>query len=360
VNILGFLGVSKIDAIQQKAADLNKIPLLIEITMQYPITWDILWALSFNMDIQQQLRSNAAFIASLLHLAKESDNEQMRKATHGILWNLESTHQERTLHDDDSQPRFDIMISYSHKDQFICKRIYEELNRRGYRVWIDFEQIHGNVMDAMAQAIEHSQMIIICMSEQYHRSNYCRAEAHYAFQRQLRLVPVLLQKHYKPDGWLLFLIGQLLYVDFTNDEFGDAMQLLINELKAETSPLPIALSTLSTDSTAIKTDVIVWPKHMHHWNTLHVRRWLLTHGLEQMAQLLVDFNGPSLTHLYRFLHGLERHTVLTSLQADCLRRTGEHLSIVELSHLCALIEQKRPRIRLSRDKSFFRGCCSMM
>ena len=59
----------------------------------------------------------------------------------------------------------------------------------GYRVWIDYDQIHGNIMDAMAQAIEQSKAILICMSEQYRRSNYCRAEAHYAFQRQLKLVP---------------------------------------------------------------------------------------------------------------------------------------------------------------------------
>ena len=202
---------------------------------QYPIAFDIIWALSFNQDIQQQLRSSTSFMSKLAHLAKECDNEQMRKIIHGILWNLEINHEDHPTSEINDEKTFDIMISYSHKDKTLCKQIYEELTKAGYRVWIDFDQMHGNVMDAMAQAIERSHTIIICMSEEYRKSNYCRAEAHYAFQRQRKIVPVLLQKHYKPDGWLLFLIGQLLYVDFIKYEFDQAMKMLFKELKAEDS-----------------------------------------------------------------------------------------------------------------------------
>ena len=208
---------------------MNKIPLLIEISDQYPITYDILWALSFNSDIQQQLRANRSFMSKLALLKEECNNEKMRKKIFGILWNLELNRLDRTISE---ITVFDIMISYSHKDELLAKQIYEELVKFGYHVWIDYDQMHGNVMDAMAQAIERSQTIIICMSEQYRKSNYCRAEAHYAFQRQLKIVPILLQEHYQPDGWLLFLIGQLLYVDFTKYEFPRAIELLIKELKA--------------------------------------------------------------------------------------------------------------------------------
>ncbi|CAF4632609.1 unnamed protein product, partial [Rotaria magnacalcarata] len=72
----------------------------------------------------------------------------MRKIIFGILWNLESCHQDRPTSDFIDEKTFDIMISYSHKDEVICKQIYEELVKSGYRVWIDYDQIHGNVMDA--------------------------------------------------------------------------------------------------------------------------------------------------------------------------------------------------------------------
>ncbi|CAF0834036.1 unnamed protein product [Adineta steineri] len=204
----GYFNLSKHDFIQQETAKMNKIPLFIEMSDQYPIVYDTIWGLSFNHDIQQQLRSNPSFIHKLSQLANESDDEQMRKIAHGILWNLEINHQDRSISQNTNQNTFHIMISYSHKEKVLCKQLYDELIKNGYRVWIDFDQMHGNVMDAMAQAIDRSEIIIICMSEQYRQSNFCRAEAHYAFQRQRRIVPVLMQKHYKPDGWLLFLIEQ--------------------------------------------------------------------------------------------------------------------------------------------------------
>jgi hypothetical protein len=161
---------------------------------------DIIWALSFNQDIQQQLRASSSFMSKLAHLNKTCDNEQMRKITNGILWNLEINHEDHSTSQITDGKTFDIMISYSHKEKTLCKQLYEELTKGGYRVWIDFDQMHGNVMDAMAQAIDRSHTIIICMSENYQKSNFRRAEAQYAFQRQRKIVPVLLQQHYKPDG----------------------------------------------------------------------------------------------------------------------------------------------------------------
>ena len=76
---IGFSFLSKSDAIQQKTANTNAISILFETCDQYPISFDIIWALSFNKDIQQQLRSNSVFMSKLSHLAKDCDNEQMRK-----------------------------------------------------------------------------------------------------------------------------------------------------------------------------------------------------------------------------------------------------------------------------------------
>jgi hypothetical protein len=55
------------------------------------------------------------------------------------------------------------------------------------------------IMNAIAKAIELSQTVIIYMSEDYRKSNHWRVEAHYAFQRQRKIPPVLLQKHYRLD-----------------------------------------------------------------------------------------------------------------------------------------------------------------
>jgi len=304
-----------------------------------PITLNILWSLSFNQDIQQQLRSNRSFMSKLSLLKQECNNERMRKVIFGILWNLELNRLDRTISDINSQNTFDIMISYSHKDETICKQIYEELIKLGYRVWIDFDQMHGNVMDAMAQAIERSQTVIICMSEQYRRSNYCRAEAHYAFQRQLKIVPILLQEHYQPDGWLLFLIGQLIYVDFTKYEFPRAIEKLVAELRSPVQPVQ---PQPQQDANFIVTPLPGLPRlpeNILHWTQIHVQNWLIGHNLKQMARLLVDFDGPSLNSLGELITKTDPQQILTLCQEDSLRRINENISLLELARLRTLLNE---------------------
>ncbi|UJR22655.1 hypothetical protein I4U23_025694 [Adineta vaga] len=360
----GFLALSKHDFIQQRTADLNKVPLFIEISDEYPLIFDIIWGLSFNRDIQLQLLSNSTFIEKLTHLSKQSDDEQIRKATTGILWNLQINQQHHPTTDDISpKDTFDFMISYSHKDKVLCKQLYDELIRRNYRVWIDFDQMHGNVMDAMAQAIDRSQTIIICMSEQYRKSNFCRAEAHYAFQQQRQIVPVLMQKHYKPDGWLLFLIGQLLYVDFTKYDFDRAMEMLMKELK-EIQYVEIDLKPVcqkeKTVSILCKSAVCLrvsstQPSALQNileWTHMHVHNWLIDHKLPQMSRLLIDCDGRSLLYLNKYMKYGESNQTLKSLQEECMCRIDETLSLIELSRLQALIdEQKRFARSLKSMKS---------
>ncbi|CAF1294808.1 unnamed protein product [Adineta steineri] len=347
ILLRAFQTLSKNDSIQQRTASSNKIPHFIEMSDQYPIVYDIIWALSFNHDIQQQLRSNSLFMSKLSHLAQQGGNEQMRKITHGILWNLEINHQDRSISQSTKQNTFDIMISYSHKEKVLCKQLYDELTKNGYRVWIDFDQMHGNVMDAMAQAIDRSEIIIICMSEQYRQSNFCRAEAHYAFQRQRQIVPVLMQKHYKPDGWLLFLIGQLLYVDFTKYEFVRAMEMLSKELKAIHIPdinrtpvqpkqdIHVAPSKVTITSPKISSSNII------EWTSTQVHDWLLEHNLVRMSRLLNDCDGRSLVYLHKCMDISQPEQMLSLLQEDSLRLINQNISLIELSRFHSMIHQEK-------------------
>jgi hypothetical protein len=354
---LGFYSLSKNDSVQQKTADLNKIPLLIEISNEYPTVYPVLWALSFNRDIQQHLRSNTIFMSTLSHQAKDCNDEKMRKTLHGILWNLESHRQNYLLSSNNCQDSFDIMISYSHKDKELCKQIYDELVKSNYRVWIDFDQMHGNVMDAMAQAIECSHTIIICMSEEYRKSNYCRAEAHYAFQRQRKIVPVLLQKRYKPDGWLLFLIGQLLHVDFNKHEFSRAMNMLHKELKTEES-LENHVSRVQPKEDTHPTIPLTSPltsrtteENILEWTEIQAHEWLIQNKLDQMSRLLENCDGRSLVYLNAYLKKDQTSRMLNLIQADSVRRINENISLIELSRFHSLIDRQRRLCRTQNTRT---------
>jgi hypothetical protein len=280
-------------------------------------------------------------MSKLTLMKEECNDEKMRKIIFGILWNLELNRIDRTISD---SAMFDIMISYSHKDETICKQIYEELTKAGYHVWIDFDQMHGNVMDAMAQAIERSHTIIICMSEQYRKSNYCRAEAHYAFQRQLKIVPILLQEHYQPDGWLLFLIGQLLYVDFTKYEFPRAIELLIKELKAPiiqgNQVVPNQPEQNISFEVLPSVELSKLPENILDWTQTQVHNWLIGHNLRQMARLLADYDGSSLDSLSELMTKSDPQQILNLFQEDSIRRINENISLLELARFRSLLNER--------------------
>ena len=116
-----------------------------------------------------------------------------------------------------SKPR--LMISYNHASKPLCMDMYNSLTKDGYNVWIDLKQMHGSTLAAMAQAVEDSDIILYCVTQNYSQSLNCQKEAEYAFVRQKIMIPLLLQSSYKPIGWLGLLMGASLYIDFTKNDY---------------------------------------------------------------------------------------------------------------------------------------------
>ena len=82
----------------------------------------------------------------------------------------------------------------------------------------------------MAKGIENSWCALICMTEKYKESSNCRFEAEYVLQLKKPFIPLILQKSYKPDGWLGFMLGTKIYIDFTKYEFQDCVERVKKEL----------------------------------------------------------------------------------------------------------------------------------
>lgn len=334
--------------------NMNQIALLVDLVDFYPIMYDILWSLSFHAGIQEQLRSNEILRGKLERMERTCSNDAMQKILFGLRWNLDSN-----LPSIETQPadKFDMMISYSHKDKEICGQIYDELLRRGYRVWIDFNEMHGNVMDAMAHAIKQSRLIILCVSEEYQRSNYCRAEAQYAFKRQLKIVPIVVQKSYKPDGWLLFLISGLLYVDFIKHPFAQAVQMLLNEFQTSHRPTnPPLESPNEPASVSLATER---PREIREWTVNDVQQWLLEKKLFQMAQLLTDVNGSSLIYLTQLMSNSVSQDHAALFQQDSMQKTGRALSLIELARFRSLIDDEL-HLCVKAKRWYSDTCCPVM
>jgi hypothetical protein len=122
-----------------------------------------------------------------------------------IQWSIDKPKKQETPKD--SKTKIDekkkhIMISYNRDSREICSKIKEKLVESGFSVWIDVEQIQGSSLESMARAIENSFCVLICLTEKYKQSTYCRAEAEYTFVKSVPFIPLMLQDGFTADGWL--------------------------------------------------------------------------------------------------------------------------------------------------------------
>jgi hypothetical protein len=109
------------------------------------------------------------------------------------------------------------------------------LRKLGHVVWRDEEgspllsPMSGSTDDVMADAIEKSSTVIICVSKQYKLSTNCHQEAAYANARKkkglVKLLYVLMDAAYTThstpdavDGWLGIMLGDALWYPLWNPD----------------------------------------------------------------------------------------------------------------------------------------------
>jgi hypothetical protein len=74
----------------------------------------------------------------------------------------------------------------------------------------------GSTLGAMAEAIEASRVVLMCVSRKYKESPNCRVEAEYAFTLGKPILPLMMQPSYRADGWLGAVLGAKFWHDCTS------------------------------------------------------------------------------------------------------------------------------------------------
>jgi hypothetical protein len=139
----------------------------------------------------------------------------------GILHMFNPAHPHPTSEQSNPSQQKHVMISYNWANQPTVIRLASALKQRGYDVWLDVEQMNGSTLEAMAHAIEQSELVLICMSQKYKDSPNCRLEGEYCVNSKIKFLPLMMQPNYKPDGWLGITLGAKLYYDFTDENNWD-------------------------------------------------------------------------------------------------------------------------------------------
>lgn len=110
-----------------------------------------------------------------------------------------------------------VMISYNWSVQPIAIAISTFLQEKSINVWIDIEKMEGSTLEAMANAVESSDVILVLISRKYKESPNCRLEGEYAFQKRKDIIFIMAEAGYNADGWLGAILGTHLWFDFTTD-----------------------------------------------------------------------------------------------------------------------------------------------
>jgi len=127
-----------------------------------------------------------------------------------------------------------------------CKILANKLINNGYSVWIDSNDLYGNIDSSIMKGINNCKIVLVCLTKRYCdkintcvinqlSNDNCYKEWNYSLFRQKIIIPVLME----PNMINIFLNGQgiiqmylnsLMFIDFTNN-FDNDFNILCKNLR---------------------------------------------------------------------------------------------------------------------------------
>ncbi|RNA44626.1 hypothetical protein BpHYR1_035220 [Brachionus plicatilis] len=240
--------------------------------------------LTFDKEVCKKLEQDAELMSFIN--SKDSEFSQYKLCRH-IIWNIEQSKEKNVSLP--SSVKEHIMISYNSGSRILCLKIKSALEKLGYQVWIDVENIHGSSLDSMAKAVEQSFCVLICVTEKYRQSLYCQSEAQYAYKLKKPIIPLILEKNYENvHGWLGIMMSDKIFVNFTKYGFEDCMTRLEKEV-----------NLVSNIDKSISKNKIISEEKIEKWNETKVKEWFEKNGLDvKIFEKFSPFDGVILKQLY--------------------------------------------------------------
>ncbi|XP_077985872.1 uncharacterized protein LOC144440378 [Glandiceps talaboti] len=127
-----------------------------------------------------------------------------------------------------------VMLSYEWNQLSMVKQIKEELEKRGYKTWMDLSHMRSDTNRSMTEGVDVADVIVMCISRAYKGSDDCQTEMRYADEMQKAIIPLKIEKDAEFDGWLCTIIGNRKWIDFSDvSKFDHALDQLDGELVAK-------------------------------------------------------------------------------------------------------------------------------
>ena len=282
-----------------------------------------LWMLAFHDNNKEKIRQEEGAM-DILHQLQQSENPEAQKAAAGALWELEgktARHSERM-----ESTGNHVMISYQWDSQEVLVEVKNRLQANGYRVWMDLEQMKGSTLEAMAEAVENASVVLVCVSRRYKESQNCRSEATYAYDLKKDIIPLMMERNYKGDGWLGIIVTGKMWFDFqSKDVLEQSVTKVIKELGGRGKDVDVTDGPSEPVLQAVQSDIVTTlpsSPGVSTWTNEEVKQWFKEIGLEKVCKKKISgMNGQSLTYLQQlryecpeyFYRCLERDLNLTHM-----------------------------------------------
>ena len=161
-----------------------------------------------------------------------------------------------------------LFISYTWQNDIINRNnqqrvysLYQELKKYNWSIWIDKENMIGNMDAAMATGIENAEAIIVCITTEYCKKvnesaknprlrDNCLKEWTYANARNKLMIPIIMEssllniKNWPPSIISLY-FGSTLYIDASTENYKEIANN-INKLLLKYDLIPSNNQTMKT------------------------------------------------------------------------------------------------------------------
>ena len=258
-----------------------------------------LWMLAFNNNNKEKIRQEEGAM-DILHQLQQSENSEVQKAAAGALWELEgktARHSERM-----ESTGNHVMISYQWDSQEVLVEVKNRLQASGYRVWMDLEQMKGSTLEAMAEAVENASVVLVCVSRRYKESQNCRSEATYAYDLKKDIIPLMMERNYKGDGWLGIIVTGKMWFDFQSKHvLEQSVTKVIKELGGRGKDVDVTDGPSKPVVQAVQADIVATSPSspgVSTWTNKEVKQWFKEIGLEKVCKEdISEVNGQTLIDL---------------------------------------------------------------
>ena len=200
-------------------------------------TLELLAQLTFSEKIKNDINSSNEMQPIFYKLTKLDAKKVAEKRDQNVLvyikslieiinWNLTGNEVRKNASSKENSIGNSIVISHESQktdDSFKLKQRLESMGNKVYLSCTDTTSLESTLNE-----IDKSEWVLMCITEKYRQSNFCRAVANYALQKNKQIVPLIMQESYEtPMGWLKALLTKnTSLIDFTKCDFDQSLQKL--------------------------------------------------------------------------------------------------------------------------------------